>query len=312
MDFKQPIPVKEIAEKFNISISGDATILATGINEIHKVRPGDITFVDIEKYYAKSLHSAATIILINKEVPCPEGKVLLITDDPFAIYNQIVWEHRPMTYLNAERGENVSIGHDTIIDHGVHIGHQVVIGANCYVQSGAYIGDQTIIGDSVIIQAGALLGTDAFYYKKIQGQYKKWRSGGRVIIENDVEIGAGCTVNRGVSGDTIIGAGSKLDCQVHIGHGVIIGKNCLIAAQTGIAGKSIIGDGCVVYGQVGIAQNVHIGDNTILLAKSGVSKDIEGGKTYFGVPASEARERFKEMAGIKLLLGKKSPENDDL
>lgn len=154
------------------------------------------------------------------------------------------------------------------------------------------------------MQAGALIGTDAFYYKKINGHYHKWRSGGRVIIGNDVEVGAGCTISRGVSGETIIGEGTKLDCQIHIGHGAVIGRHCLIAAQVGIAGKTIIGDHCVIYGQVGIAQNLHIGDHTILLAKSGVSKDLEGGKTYFGVPAGEAREKYKEIAGIKMLVGK--------
>jgi UDP-3-O-[3-hydroxymyristoyl] glucosamine N-acyltransferase len=117
-----------------------------------------------------------------------------------------------------------------------------------------------------------------------------------------VEIGAGCTINRGVSGDTIIGDGTKLDCQIHVGHGAVIGKNCLIAAQTGIAGKTVIGDNCTIYGQVGIAQNLHIGDNVVILAKSGISKDLESNKTYFGTPAGEAREKYKEMAAIRILL----------
>lgn len=305
MTFPQPISLQTLANKFGLTIKGEETLMALGINEIHKVRSGDITFVDVEKYYEKSLSSAATIILINKEVPCPYGKALLITEDPFSVYNQIVWDHRPMKYINTDRGENLSIGSETHIDYGVIIGHDVTIGKGCYIQSGVYIGDQTVIGDNVNIQAGALIGTDAFYYKKMNGQYHKWRSGGRVIIEDSVEIGAGCTINRGVSGDTIIGEGSKLDCQVHIAHGVVIGKNCLIAAQTGIAGKTIIDDGCVIYGQVGIAQNLHIGQGTVLLAKSGVSKDLEGGKTYFGVPAGEAREKYKEMATLKMLTERK-------
>lgn len=304
MDFKQPIPVKDISERFHLKIVGDLHQMALGINEIHKVRQGDITFVDVEKYYSKSLQSGATIILINKEVACPEGKTLLIADDPFAVYNQIVWEHRPMTYLTASRGENITIGTDTHIDHNVTIGHDVVIGNHCYIQSGVYIGDGTIIGDYVTLQAGVLIGTDAFYYKKIQGKYHKWRSGGKVIIHNDVEIGAGSTIARGVSGETVIGEGTKLDCQVHVAHGAVIGKNCLIAAQCGVAGKTIIGDNCTIYGQVGIAQAITIGDNTVILAKSGVSKSLEGGKTYFGAPAQEARALYKEQAAIKMLLRK--------
>jgi len=302
MNFQNPVSVTEIVQKYGLKIYGDASLFALGINEIHKVRPGDITFVDVEKYYAKSLNSAATIIIINKEVPCPDGKVLLITDDPFAVYNQMVWEQRPMKYLTSDRGENLKIGDNTHIDYGAVIGHDVTIGNDCYIQSGAFIGDGTIIGDRVNIQAGALIGTDAFYFKKINGHYKKWRSGGRVIIENDVEIGAGCTINRGVSGETIIGEGTKMDCQVHIGHGVVIGKHCLIIAQTGIAGKSSIGDYSTIYGQVGIAQNVHIGAKSVILGKSGVSKDLEGGKTYYGTPAGDAKEKFREIAAVKMLI----------
>jgi UDP-3-O-[3-hydroxymyristoyl] glucosamine N-acyltransferase len=304
MNFTIPIPVKELVNKFNLELIGDEHQMATGINEIHKVRTGDITFVDIEKYYEKSLKSAATIIIINKKVACPSGKTLLVSDDPFAVYNQVVWEHRPMKYLHSDRGENIIIGLNTHIDHGVHIGHDVTIGSGCYFQPGAFIGDQTIIGDNVIIQAGALIGTDAFYYKKINGQYHKWRSGGKVIIGDDVEIGAGSTINRGVSGETIIGAGSKLDCQVHIGHGAVLGKNCMVAAQVGVAGKTIIGDNCVIYGQAGIAQNLIIGDNSIILAKTGVSKNLEGNKTYFGYPAGEAREKFKELAVLRMMINK--------
>ncbi len=299
MDFRQKMSVTEIADNYNLQLEGNDENIVYGINEIHKVRNGDITFVDVEKYYLKALNSHASIILINKNVPCPEGKTLLITEDPFAVYNQIVWDHRPMRYLNSNRGENLVIGQGTHIDFGVIIGHDVTIGDNCYIQSGAYIGDNTIIGDNVNIQAGALIGTDAFYYKKIDGTYKKWRSGGRVILEHNVEIGAGCTINRGVSGDTIVGNGTKLDCQIHLGHGVVLGKNCLVAAQVGIAGKTIIGDNCTIYGQVGIAQNLKIGNNITIYAKSGISKNLESNKTYFGIPADEARIKFKEMVSNK-------------
>jgi UDP-3-O-[3-hydroxymyristoyl] glucosamine N-acyltransferase len=301
MNLSVPTPVTEIAAKFQMELVGNESQIATGINEIHKVRTGDITFVDVEKYYVKSLESAATIIIINKIVPCPEGKTLLISDDPFAVYNQLVWENRPMKYLISDRGEKFIKGENTQIDHGVNIGHNVTIGNNCYIQSGVFIGDNTTVGDNVIIQPGVLIGSDAFYYKKVNGQYLKWRSGGRVIIGNDTEIGAGSTISRGVSGETIIGDGSKLDCQVHIGHGVVLGKNCLLAAQVGIAGKTIIGDNCVIYGQAGIAQNLMIGDNAVILAKTGVSKDLEGDKTYFGYPAGEAREKYKELAVLRMI-----------
>jgi UDP-3-O-[3-hydroxymyristoyl] glucosamine N-acyltransferase len=301
MNFDKPQAIQDIASKYNLRILGDPMAYAIGINEIHKVRPGDITFVDVEKYYSKSLNSAATYIIINKEVSPPPGKTLLLCENPFEVYNSIVWEHRPFHPLYEKLGENVSIGHDSIIDHGVHIGHNVIIGDHCYIQSRVYIGDYTVIGDHCEIQAGAIIGTDAFYYKKSEGRYLKWRSGGRVVIEDHVVIGAGCTVNKGVSGDTIIGEGTKMDCLIHIGHGAVIGKNCLIAAQVGIAGKTIIGDNCVIYGQAGIAQSLHIGNNVTIYAQSGVGKNLESGKTYFGSPADEAREKFRELATLRSL-----------
>jgi UDP-3-O-[3-hydroxymyristoyl] glucosamine N-acyltransferase len=164
------------------------------------------------------------------------------------------------------------------------------------------IGPHTIIGENVVVGPGALIGPDAFYFKKMpDGEMVKWRSGGRVILEDHVDIGAGCTISKGVSGDTIIGRGSKLDCQVHIGHGVVVGKNCLFAAQVGIGGKTVIGDQVVLYGQVGVAQAIEIGSGAVVLAKSGVSKSLEGGKTYFGIPADEVREKYRELASLRLL-----------
>lgn len=299
MNFDQPIAVKDIAAIYNLKIIGNPETLAIGINEIHKVRPGDITFVDVEKYYRKSLESPATIIIINKEVMPPEGKVLLVCNDPFDIYDSIVRANRPFNPLHDQFGDDLRKGEGTIIEHGVHIGHHVSIGQRCYIQAGAYIGDYTTIGNDTEIQAGAIIGTDAFYFKKKDGQYIKWRSGGKVIIGSNVVIGAGCTINRGVSGETIIGDGTKMDCLIHVGHGAVIGKNCLIAAQAGIAGKTIIGDNCVIYGQAGITQNLVIGDNVTIYAQSGVLRDLESDKTYFGSPAEEAREKFREMHTLR-------------
>lgn len=302
MDFKEPISITEIAARYGCIVVGDSEAKAYGINEIHKVRKGDITFVDVEKYYNKSIHSEASIILINKNYSCPEGKTLLICDDPFDVYDDIIWQHRPFRPLLTDRGVNVHIGQNATIESGVHIGHDVYIGNNAYIQAGTYIGDYTRIEDNVTIQAGALIGTDAFYFKKKGAKYIKWRSGGHVHIASDVEIGAGCTINRGVSGITFIGRGTKLDCLIHVGHGVVIGENCMIAAQVGIAGKTIIGDRCVIYGQVGIAQALTIGDDSVILAKSGVSKNLDGKSTYFGYPAGEAREEYKKLAILRNML----------
>jgi UDP-3-O-[3-hydroxymyristoyl] glucosamine N-acyltransferase len=301
MKFPHPIPILEIARKTGATILGDDSLSATGINEIHKVQPGDITFVDNRKYFRKALESAATFIFLNETVECPPGKVLLLCNVPFEAYDSIVREHRPFRPLNTTISDSANVHPSSIIEPGVVIGHHVVIGRNCYIQANAYIGDYTQIGHHVNIQAGAIIGTDAFYFQKNTDGFKKWRSGGRVVIEDHVEIGAGCTINKGVSGDTVIGEGSKLDCQVHVGHGAVIGKRCLLAGQVGVGGKAILEDGVVLYGQVGVAARVRIGAGAVVSAKSGVSKDLEGGKAYFGIPAEEIRVRQRELAALRQL-----------
>ena len=211
MKFSKPISIKEIAERFDCKLIGNADLEATGMNEIHKVEKGDITFVDLDKYYSKSINSAASIIIIDKKADFPEGKALLLCKNPFQVYNQIAKEHRPFEPLNKMVSDSAVIHPSSILEPNVVVGNHVRIGKNCYIQANVFIGEYTVIGDNVTIQAGSVIGTDAFYFKKSEKGYEKWRSVGRVVIENDVEIGACCTINKGVSGDTIIGEGSKLD-----------------------------------------------------------------------------------------------------
>lgn len=301
MDFPLPIPVQELADQVGAQLLGDDTLSATGINEVHHLRPGDITFVDVEKYYRKALDSPATIVLINKPAEPPAGKALLIVDNPFQVFNDLVWRYRPFRPLTAQIAPDAQIGEGTVIEPGAVIGHHVQIGKNCHIQANAYIGDHSVLGNEVIVQAGAVIGSDAFYFKKTADGFQKWRSGGRVILEDQVDIGANCTINKGVSSDTIIGAGTKFDCQVQIGHDTKVGKRCLFAAQVGVAGNCHIGDEVVIYGQAGIAQNLTIGSKAIISAKAGVSKDLESGKAYFGIPAQEARISYRELAALRQL-----------
>ncbi len=304
MKLPAPVPIGEIAKQIGATLIGDPAQLATGLNEIHKVEPGDITFVDVEKYFHKSLHSAATFIILPTRVESPEGKILLLHPQPFEAYNGLVLSLRPVRPLTAPVSEETYIHPTAILEPGVVLGPDVNIGARSHIGANAVIYEHTIIGEDVYIGAGALIGTDAFYFKRYPEGYEKWRSCGRVIIEDRVDVGAGCTINKGVSGDTIIGAGTKIDCQAHIGHGVVVGKNCLIAAQTGISGKTTIGDNVVLYGQVGIAQNLHLADRVTVLAQSGVSKDLESDKIYFGSPAQEARTSYRELAALRRLAKK--------
>ena len=301
MKFPEPLPVQEVARLTGARLLGNTDLVLTGINEIHKVEEGDLTFSDVEKYFRKALDSAASAVILNKEVEVPAGKAVLVCDNPFEAYDSLVRRYRPFRPLTARISDTARIHPTAVIEPGVVIGHEVEIGEGCYIQAHAYIGDYSILGKRVIVQAGAIIGSDAFYFKKTEEGFLPWRTGGRVILEDEVQIGAGSTINKGVSGDTIIGEGSKLDCQVQIGHGVVVGKRCLLAAQVGIGGKTILEDEVVLYGQVGIAQNLHIGRGAVVLAKSGVSKNLEGGKVYFGSPASEASAKYRELAALRRL-----------
>jgi UDP-3-O-[3-hydroxymyristoyl] glucosamine N-acyltransferase len=316
MTFKHPIRITEIAQLIGAELIAEneqsLTWLAIGLNEIHKVRPGDITFVDVAKYFEKSLKSAATFVILNEKTSCPVGKILLLHSNPFKAYDNLMRLYCPFEPLTQHISPKAQIHETAIIEAGVVIGHDVEIGENCYIQANAIIHGRTIIGKNVNIGAGCIIGTDAFYFKKQKlGEvtteffYEKWQSGGRVIIEDNADIGAGCTLNLGVSGDTIIGEGSKLDCQCHIGHGVVVGKNCLFAAQVGIGGKTIIEDNVILYGQVGVGQALHIGAGAVVLGKSGVTKSLEGAKTYFGYPAQETRIAYRELATLRSFSNKK-------
>jgi UDP-3-O-[3-hydroxymyristoyl] glucosamine N-acyltransferase len=301
MKFESPKSLKEICELLNADFEGNPEHVITGINEIHKVESGDISFVDHPKYYDKCLNSAATTIIINKRVPCPEGKALIFTDDPFSAYNFIVRFFRPFQEIKGMISASASIGEGTVIQPGVVIGNHVKIGKDCLIHPNVTIYDYCEIGDRVVIQANAVIGGDAYYFKKRETGFEKMLSCGRVILEDDVEIGVGCTIDKGVSGDTIIGAGTKFDNQVHIGHDTVVGKNCLFAAQVGVAGVTTIEDDVILWGQVGVSKDLTIGKGAIVLAKSGVDKSLKGGKIYFGAPVSEAREKWKEMAYVKRL-----------
>jgi len=298
MKFPRTYSLKEIAQIIQTPFVGSEDFPVEGMNEIHVVTPGDIVFVDHPKYYDKALHSAATIVLINKEVPCPDGKALLISDDPFRDFNKLSKHFRPFESSPETPSKTAIIGEGTIIQPNVFIGNHVRIGKHCLIHSNVVLYDHTIIGDDVVIHAGTILGANAFYYKKRPEGFDPLVSCGRVVVEDHVEIGAACTIDKGVTGDTTIGAGTKIDNQVHIGHDTIIGKKCLIAAQTGIAGCVVIEDEVTIWGQVGMRSGITIGSKTEIMAQSGVSKDLVGGKSYYGTPAIESREKLKQLAFI--------------
>ena len=303
MKFPSPVSLHILADLTSSRIVSNTDASVSGINEIHKVETGDITFVDHPKYYDKALASAATFVIINKEIEAPPGKGLLICDDPFAAYMAIVKKFRVFRPADKNISSSARVGKGTILQPGVFIGENVSIGTNCLIHSNVSIYDHTEIGNDVIIHANTVIGADAFYFKRRPEGFDKMVSCGRVIIHDKVEIGASCTIDKGVSGDTVIGAGTKIDNMVHIGHDSVIGKNCLFAAQVGIAGVVTIEDDVILWGQVGVQKDLTIGKGAVVLGQSGLSKSIEGGKTYFGSPVLDAREKMRELAFIKQLPG---------
>lgn len=299
MKFPTQQTLAKIAELIDSDYIGDDNFPVYGMNEIHVVEKGDIVFVDHPKYYDKALTSKATVILINKKVDCPEGKALLISEDPFRDFNKLTLHFNSFKSSNAAISETAIIGKGTIIQPNVFIGNNVKIGENCLIHSNVSINDNCIIGNNVTIHSGTVLGSDAFYYKNRTEGYDRLISGGIVVLEDNVDVGANCTIDRGVTGSTIIGKGTKIDNLVQIGHDTSIGKKCLIASQVGIAGCVIVEDEVTLWGQVGVRSGITIGEKAVILGQTGVTKSVKGATVYAGNPIQEARQLLKETAFLR-------------
>lgn len=317
MNLSIPMRLADAAELLSCTYVGDPDHLILGSNEIHCVRPGDLTFVDVEKYYQKALTSEATTILIDQVVEPTAGKALLISQSPFQAFNHFNEHMHPRLSLDKQGspslgtdvkiGANVSFGIEVEVGEGVEIGANTVIGSyvsigpNTLIYPNVTISDYAQIGADCTIMAGTVIGGEAFYYKRTPEGHNKMLTKGRVIIEDQVDIGANCTIDNGVSAETIIGEGTKIDNLVQIGHDTHIGKRCIIASQVGIAGVVKIEDEVKLWGQVGIVQNVTIGAGAQLYGKTGVMSSLAGGKTYLGMIAVEARTKMREIAALKKL-----------
>ena len=298
MDFPRPYNVTEIAEIIGAKIYGNEDVVATGLNELHLVRSGDITFVDHPKYYNKVLDSAATLVIINKEVDAPEGKAILLHENPFDAFITLSKKFRPFTSSNQMISPSAIIGEGTIIQPGAFIGNDVQIGKDCIIHANASIYNNTVIGDRVIIHSNTVLGGDGFYFQKRSEGYVKFESGGRVVIEDDVEIGASCAIDKGVTGDTTIGKGTKMDNHCQVGHDSVIGQHCLIGSFSAIAGVTKLEDDVILWARVSIGKDLVIGKGAVLLATAGTSKSIEGGKVYMGAPAIEVKKYWRQASAL--------------
>lgn len=301
MKFNPPLTLATVASLTGARPKGDPGFVITGINEIHMVEPGDLTFVDHPKYYDKALASKASTILINKDLDVPEGKSLLISDDPFRDYITLIRHFKPFTPSMDHISPSARIGEGTVIQPGCFIGHNVVIGNGCLIHPHVAIYDNCTIGNHVVIHANSVIGGDAFYFQRRDGSYRKLESCGSVVIEDHVEVGALCSIDRGVSAITRIGEGTKMDNHVQIGHDTQVGRHCLIGAFAAIGGVTRIEDDVTIWGRVAINKDLTIGKGAVILATSSVDKSLEPGKTYFGAPAEEVTKKWRELAALRQL-----------
>lgn len=302
MRFDKKYTLEEFATDFQLEYRGNESAIISGINEIHRVEEGDLVFVDHPKYYDKALNSAATVVIINKaDVNIPEGKGIIISDEPFTLFNQILRKHSDVTFPS--RGKDPEDFPNCQIHPTAFIDQWVEIGEGSIIYPGVQLLGRVIIGKNVVIQAGTVIGSQGFYYKKRSDHFERLGSEGSVRIGDGTEIGANCTIDKGVTAETYIGKNTVIDNLVQIGHDTIIGDRCLIAAQCGIAGCTIIEDEVTLWGQVGISSGITIGEKAVLHAQSGVAKSLDPNNVYFGSPAGESRVKLKEMASLRSLPG---------
>jgi UDP-3-O-[3-hydroxymyristoyl] glucosamine N-acyltransferase len=316
----------EVAEVAQARAVGDAQTELDGVATIDNATDSDLVFAEDEKHLAEALHSGAGAVVAGEFAANTKAtKPLLIASQPklaFARAAKLLvgrHSHQPGVHSTAivhhsvKLGKNVAIQPHAVLTEGVRVGERSRIGPNCAVGQNVTIGSHcniaanvtiyphAIIGDRVVVHAGAVLGSDGFGYVRDQktGRYEAFPQIGVLVIEDDVEIGANTTIDRGALGQTIIRRGTKIDNLVHIGHNVQMGEDVVIAAQTGISGSAVVENNAVIAGQVGLADHVHIGEGVILGAQCGVpsNKIVRGkGELFWGTPARPIKEYLKQLA----------------
>ena len=305
MILQHPISLDELLQLIGhpVTVKGDSSVTVTGLNELHSVREGDLSFADNGRYYPRALKSEASVLLVNDgELECPPEKTLLVTGDPLRDYLAVVEHFVHFTPQSTPIHPTAVIGEGSVIQPLVFIGENVRIGKNCIIHSNVSIYAGTVIGDNVVIHSNRTIGADACYFQKRADGWLKLTSCGDTYIGNDVEIGCNCCIDRGVSGTTYIGDGTVFDNLVQVGHDTHIGKRVFLGAQCGIAGCTYIDDDCKIWAKAAVNKDLYIAKGTVLLACSAIDKDVkEEGKTLFGMPAGDAPQRWREMAMMRKL-----------
>lgn len=314
----------EIAKLIGGEVVGDAQVKITGLTGIEKAGLGDLVFARDIRYLKEAEKTPVSAVIVPLEIN-ESSKSLIRVENPDYAFSKLLEMEAPRhkvqrgIHPTAVIGENVKIGKDvsigahvvigdgseigdgTIIYPLVFIGERVKIGNNVLIYANASIREEAIIGNNVIIHNGAVIGSDGFGFVKEGSRYYKVPQIGRVIIEDDVEIGANVTVDRATIGETLIKRGTKIDNLVQIAHNVTIGEDCAIVAQVGVSGSVEVGNNVVLAGQVGVAGHLTIGENSVVAGKSGVTKDIPPNSYVSGFPAQPHKEELKIKASLQRL-----------
>lgn len=336
-----PMTLSQLAERlgaeFDRTLPSDPII--SGVSSIPGARPGCLVFAEEEASFAAALTSLAAAVLGGPQMAAADGsKPVLRTPQPRLAFARaaVLLRDAPLSpsihstavlapgvqiaarvsvgaHASIEGG--ASIGAGTIIDSGVVIGAGVRIGNDCHIYPRVVIYPGATLGDRVVIHAGAVLGADGFGYvrDRTTGEYTQFPQQGTLVIEDDVEVGANTTIDRGALEETRIGRGTKLDNLIHIGHNVSIGRNVVIAAQTGISGSSAVGDGAILGGQVGMGDHAAVGPGVILGGQAGIlpKKNLLGpGIVFWGTPAKPVRQYLKELALLSRLTSSREKKGD--
>jgi UDP-3-O-[3-hydroxymyristoyl] glucosamine N-acyltransferase len=321
------LKLHEVAERLQCRLEGDGDIDIARVSGIEQAQPGDLSFIANEKYIAKLTGTRASAVIVGPAIPAtPGGPALLRTASPYVAFAQAVdllttapprprgvdpaTSIAPDVQLGADVaigafvtiGAGAMVGARTIIYPNVTIGPAVRIGEDCIIRSQVSIRDGVLIGNRVILQDGSVVGSEGFgFARQSDGAHLKIPQRAAVIIEDDVEIGANTTIDRPAVGETRIGAGTKIDNLVQIGHGVRIGRRTLLAAQVGVAGSCVIEDDVILAGQVGVANHVHLGKGVVATAQTGIPKSIEAGAKVSGYPAIPSLDWLKSSAIFRAL-----------
>lgn len=324
------ITLAELAQLLEGSLlAGDPAFAVTGFASLKEAQPGDLSFFYDSRYRERLDKTRASAVLVPRDGTLPpDGVAAIAVDDPSRAFEKVVdtYGFHPAPF---EAGihpsavvhpsvkcdpAKVAIGANAVVEAGVELAEGVEVGAGCYVGRDVVIGrdsklfanvtvhEACELGERVILHSGVVVGADGFGYEFDQGRHRKVRQAGIVQIDNDVEVGAGTMIDRARFGRTWIGAGTKIDNLVQIGHNVVIGRHCIIVACTAIAGSAVIGDYVVIAAQCGVAGHVNIGPQVTLGARSGVTKDLPPGPaTYMGFPAMPVMDERRRLASINRL-----------